>query len=504
MKHIGFAILFVCTLVLNAGGQGDIPANSVTLKAGHIPKKVLIDTLEKVLDIHFSYNPVLLNANDTIHADFENKLLEDVFKTIIAETEMKYEILDRQVVFFQSSLPPKRADSSGVFTVSGMVLDKSEQAPVPYCNISFEGLALGTMTNMEGRFSMKIPKNLQHDTLVFSSLGYETLYMPVQDFSDSTRTIKLRIVSYKIKIVDVFSYKPEFIFEQYEKNLRDNYEHENVLLTAFYRELTKENDSYTNISEAVVNILKAPYNHHGDDAVRLVKGRKAADAKPVSDIRFTLMGGPYYITKLDVVKNNESFLNAEFREFYSYNFDRVTLINNRPAAVVHFNPVYNLRDILFEGTLYFDTETWALVRVEFEYTREGLKEARESLIHRKPLYIKATPRELRYVVQYKQVNGKWYFRSARSMFEIRIKDRKKRERKDFLSTSEIIITQIEKGNIEHFNRKETFRSNEIFTEKIKQYDQSFWENYNVIEPEEDLVKALRNFDNNDLVVRYRN
>nr|MDA3817784.1 hypothetical protein [Prolixibacteraceae bacterium] len=104
----------------------------------------------------------------------------------------------------------------------------------------------------------------------------------------------------------------------------------------------------------------------------------------------------------------------------------------------------------------------------------------------------------------KQVNGKWYFRSARSMFEIRIKDRKKRERKDFLSTSEIIITQIEKGNIEHFNRKETFRSNEIFTEKIKQYDQSFWENYNVIEPEEDLVKALRNFDNNDLVVRYRN
>jgi hypothetical protein len=504
MKHSGFFILLVCTLALKAGAQTDVMTNRVSLKTENISKKELLDTLGQMLNIHFSYNPVSLNANDTIQADFEGELFGDILNKISTGTNLDYKVTGRQVIFFNQSSPGEKPDTPDMLTVNGLVLDQSEQKPIAYCNVSFKGLTIGTMTNMEGRFSLKIPRKLQTDTLVFSSLGYEMLHLPVQHFSDTSRTIQLQNISYKIKTVDVYNYKPELIFEKFEENLDKNYEREDVLLTAFYRELTKENESYTNISEAVVNILKAPYNRNGKDAVRLVKGRKAADAKPVSDIRFTLMGGPYYITKLDVVKNNESFLNAEFRKFYSYKFDRVTLINNRPAAIVQFKPVYNLRDILFEGTLYFDTETWALARVEFEYTRAGLKETRDALIHKKPLHIKATPRELKYVVQYKQANDKWYFRSARSIFEIRIKDRKNRERKDFLSTSEIITTQIEKGNIEHFDRKETFRPNEIFTEEIKNYDQSFWENYNVIEPEDELVKALRNLDENDLVVRYRN
>ncbi|HKK81378.1 MAG TPA: carboxypeptidase-like regulatory domain-containing protein [Prolixibacteraceae bacterium] len=504
MKHIGFVILMVCTLALKAWAQTDVMTSRVNLHAENLSKKELLDTLGKMLDIHFSYNPVQLNANDTIRANFQGKLFSEILNKTTAGTELEYKVTGRQVVFFNQPKPQKKADTPDFFTVSGLVLDQSEQNPIAYCNVSFEGQAIGTITNMEGRFLLKIPRKLRNDTLAFSSLGFETLYTPVRHFSDTTRTVKLHNISYKIKTVDVFNYNPDFIFKKFEENFEENYEHESAMLTAFYRELTKENDYYTNISEAVVNILKAPYNHHRDDAVKLVKGRKAAYSKPISDIRFTLMGGPYYITKLDVVKNNESFLNAEFREFYSYKFDRVTLISNKPTAVVHFKPVYNLRDILFEGTLYFDTKTWALTRVEFEYTRAGLKEARNALIHKKPRHIKATPRELKYIVQYKQVNDKWYFRSARSMFEIRLKDRKKRERKDFVSSSEIMITKIEKGNIVHFDRKETFRSNEIFTEEIKKYDQSFWENYNVIEPEEDLVKALKNFNKNDLVVRYRN
>ena len=46
-----------------------------------------------------------------------------------------------------------------------------------------------------------------------------------------------------------------------------------------------------------------------------------------------------------------------------------------------------------------------------------------------------------------------------------------------------------------FSKKDVFKSNEIFTDKIVSYDKSFWENFNVIQPEEKLVKALKDFDN---------
>ncbi|MDA3879518.1 MAG: carboxypeptidase-like regulatory domain-containing protein [Prolixibacteraceae bacterium] len=502
-KHF-ISIFFVLCFTASGSYAGEeILMHYVSIKADSITKADLLDTLSARYNIHFSYNPELLKANKRVSINIENMPLYYVLNGLIPDEIMAIRSVNTQVIFYPTQKQPPESKTNKYITISGKIVEEERELPVPYCNITIVGKALGTMSNNNGRFSVLIPDSLVNDTLAFSCMGYQIEYLPMAQAQLATVTVYLKPRTYNLKTIDIVRYEPEKIFAGFDKNFDDNYESEYTLFSAFYRELTTENDKYTNISEAVLKIMKAPYkSDFRDDLVKFIKGRKGTGISPVSDIRFTLMGGPYYITKLDVVKNNESFMKAENRHLYNYKYESTMLVNNRKTAVVSFSPVYSLRDILFEGTLYFDVETWGISRVEFNYTRQGLREARHTLIQKKPQHVRVIPEKLEYVVQYKYLDGKWYLQSARSFFDIQINNRETREKTKFKSTSEILTTGIEKGNYEKISRHEIFRRHEIFTDKISTYDPSFWDKYNVVEPEEDLTNALKNFNEQNLVVTY--
>ena len=44
------------------------------------------------------------------------------------------------------------------------------------------------------------------------------------------------------------------------------------------------------------------------------------------------------------------------------------------------------------------------------------------------------------------------------------------------------------------------KSNEIFNDKIEDYDEAFWKNYNLIQPEVELINALKTFKEQNLVI----
>ncbi|HPR33325.1 MAG TPA: hypothetical protein PLK12_14595, partial [Prolixibacteraceae bacterium] len=108
--------------------------------------------------------------------------------------------------------------------------------------------------------------------------------------------------------------------------------------------------------------------------------------------------------------------------------------------------------------------------------------------------------ELNYCVQYKRVDGKWHMNTARSTIKIRLTNREKKEKTRFQSTAEILTTNIEKGDLVRFSRKDIFKPNEFFTEKITEYDPGFWSHYNVIQPEDELEQALKNFQDHDRII----
>lgn len=504
MKLIRIHILSLFLLLAfysNAQSGNNTLNLEISFKADSISKSALLDSLSRIYNIHFSYNPELLNAQNKVQINFADQPLFSVLKEIINPVILNFKALENQVIIYPVQ-PEESAEIVHPFKIiRGLVVDERKENPIPYCNIGILGKAVGTMTNLNGQFVINIPEKYKADTLSFSSIGFEAFYIPMKNFTYDPITISLNKKNYQLKTIDIIKYNPENVLDMVNRNLTKNYYNDFTLLTTFYREIIQENSEYTDISEAVLQIMKAPYSKEtSEDHVKFLKGRKGSVSKPFNDIRFRLKGGPYYITKLDIVKNNESFINPEFRHLYIYEFDKKILIDDRETAIINFTPINNLRDILYEGKIFVDIETWAISRVEFHYTKQGLKEARHTLIQKEPKHCKAIPTELNYSVQYKFIDQKWVLLSARSFLKININNKEQKLRTKFHSIAEILTTNIETGNFQHFTKQEIFRSNEIFTDKIVSYDQLFWQNYNIIQPEDELINALKNFTNQNLVI----
>lgn len=61
--------------------------------------------------------------------------------------------------------------------VSGQVVSAEDNQPLPGVNLSIEGTSTGTITDVEGNYSLNVPDGT--DTLVFSFIGYTTVEVPI-------------------------------------------------------------------------------------------------------------------------------------------------------------------------------------------------------------------------------------------------------------------------------------------------------------------------------------
>jgi hypothetical protein len=75
-----------------------------------------------------------------------------------------------------------------------------------------------------------------------------------------------------------------------------------------------------------------------------------------------------------------------------------------------------------------------------------------------------------------------------------VKSKKDKLNATFHSVSDLLITDFKPDDGTHFKRDEVFNAKDIFTETIRNYDEDFWGNYNIIKPSEDLRNALRNYN----------
>lgn len=76
--------------------------------------------------------------------------------------------------------------------INGRVLNQTDGSPIPYANIGIMRSSVGTISNTDGTFTIRIPEKLKSDTLLFSALGYGRKLIPIRFLnSDQPHTIWL-------------------------------------------------------------------------------------------------------------------------------------------------------------------------------------------------------------------------------------------------------------------------------------------------------------------------
>ena len=477
-----FLILLLSSFVRLSAQERVEPLNRrISIKMDSTTVETFLEKLVADNELFFSYNPDLLPAGK-LNFSIVDLPLGEVLKGLLPDSLFKVTLVDRQLIITRVEPKP--------FKITGRVVEKDGKTPVVYASVTVEGEYIGTMTNREGNFDLNIPYPLRNNNLIFSSVGYRQRTLSRKEV-EKEPVIRLHSESVNLREIQVKPADPLAILRQFRNNIRNNYIDEPQLMVTFYRETARQDGVYIGIWEAAMEILKSTYTNNGPDRVRFLKGRKADLNRKPKEVMLKVQGGPWGINSLDVVKNLETFLSPEYENLYKYRFDQPEIIGGRVTWIIHFERLTDTDFPCFNGRVLIDADSYALVGADYSYDKKSLKINGESFIQREPFGFNTRPEIAEYSVQYRLLNGKWQFYSAHTDVLFRVKQKKK-FKTEFRNVTDVLVTQqYAFPKKARFGPDGIFHEKDIFSEKIGPYDKEFWGNYNVIRPDEDLSKAIK-------------
>ncbi len=379
------------------------------------------------------------------------------------------------------------------FTISGIVKNKSNNKKMEYVNVSVPGTGIGTVTNEDGEFSLKISESANAKNIEFSYIGFTNTRIPLNGTNVLNETFFMSPKPKELPEVVVRSWDPKRLVEEAVSKIPKNYSKNPNLLTGFYRETAKKGKTYINVAEAVVQIYKSSYNEDiNSDKVQILKGRKLLSTKKSDTLAVKLLGGPNLSVLADIVKNPDVMLESESLGHFKYTMSETTLINDRVHFVVLFEPLeVNLPYALYFGKFYIDAETLSFTRAEFSLDMRDRTKATQMILRKKPAGLRFKPEEVSYLVSYKERNGVTYLNYIRNEIKFKCDWKRRLFATNYEVMSEMVVTDNEVQNAGSISRKDEFNMNNSLSDKVMNfYDEDFWGAYNIIEPSESLESAV--------------
>ncbi len=373
----------------------------------------------------------------------------------------------------------------------GVLRDAAQQDPLIFANIVLKGTNIATITNSDGEFTLKIPKASSANTIVFSHIGYTTKEMNVSALQKERNAIYLSRESVNLDEINIYPYDADFLVRHILANASKNYSIDANMMKGFYRETIKRNRSYVGIAEAVVDIYKAGYQDLKSDQIQIYKGRKTEDPTKMDTLVFKLQGGPSTVLLFDIIKSPGALLSPAYIDEYNFEIENVVMIDGKPHFVVAFTQIPESEYPLYNGKYYIETNNLALTSAEFSLNLEDVTTATNSLIRKKPIGLKVTAKQVNYLVQYREQDGKWFFSYARGEMVLKFDWKKRLFNTTYSAMMEVAITDRMAADSERFKRAERFKQNQIFAEEVAPFgDEDFWGHHNTIEPDESIQAAI--------------
>ena len=378
--------------------------------------------------------------------------------------------------------------------IKGLVIDSRTRRPLPYSNIFLVNKSTGTMSNTSGRFELKTAPDEYNDTLGVSFIGYKLFKVPLAAVDTGILIIRLSSEKVQIKEIIVKPLDPIYILTKTIEQIPVNYDKKAAVFTAFFRESTWRDNQNISISETVVNIYKESYTSMREDQIKIFKGRKGNNTEEKELYDFVVQGGLYNTLQLDIVKNLPTFLDADYFALYEYQIEKIITHFDRPTYVIAFDQREGVKYPCYNGKVYIDVESLAIVGASFKLSDKGMKYATGIYIKKSPKRLGVRPISAKYEVYYRAYHGKWNLSNVRSNILIRVRRKKGKQQdkfnSDFESTSEFVVTNKDTANIARFRFNEISKPKDVLVDQIGETDQDFWGSENVISPDEPIEKTI--------------
>ena len=138
---------------------------TITLKNQSI--RQALKEIERLSDYKFFYNNDLSSLDKVVTLSAKDESIESVMSKLLAGTDISYKQDNNNlIVLTLKATSPKQSNNDQ--KIKGTVVDETKQ-PVIGANIVVEGTTNGTITDLDGNFSLQVPENAE---LRVSYIGY--------------------------------------------------------------------------------------------------------------------------------------------------------------------------------------------------------------------------------------------------------------------------------------------------------------------------------------------
>ncbi|MDR3267740.1 MAG: SusC/RagA family TonB-linked outer membrane protein, partial [Tannerella sp.] len=150
----------------------------------------VLETIENETEFNFYYNSKLVDTNRLVSVSVKNKHVYDVLNQLFNGHDVAYKVVDRDIILTASErdgTPGTNGVMQNRISVSGIVTDVAGE-PVIGANIVEKGTTNGTITNVDGAFTLSVSTQA---TLQISFIGYITQEISALSGGGSPLIIKL-------------------------------------------------------------------------------------------------------------------------------------------------------------------------------------------------------------------------------------------------------------------------------------------------------------------------
>ena len=145
-------LLVLQTFQVTAKGYSQ---ENITLKMKNVTFAEVVKEIERQSKVTFLYNHDYVRELDRLNPDYSNLNLQEVLDHILTGTNLEYKLIDNTVVI--TAKQGQDQFEQEIQTIKGKVVDVQGHT-LPGVTVVIKGTNLGVATDMDGRFSIQVPR----------------------------------------------------------------------------------------------------------------------------------------------------------------------------------------------------------------------------------------------------------------------------------------------------------------------------------------------------------
>ncbi|HZL08694.1 MAG TPA: carboxypeptidase-like regulatory domain-containing protein [Prolixibacteraceae bacterium] len=365
---------------------------------------------------------------------------------------------------------------AGIATLKGKVIDQETKEGIAFVSIGIQGTFLGTATNPEGNFEIRIPEGNQSENLYFSAIGFKNVSFPISDFLKRPNIlIELSPQSYHIEEIDVAAESRvlQRILRTASERIPQNYLSGPMNLRMYFEERKSTDNEASHTTKTIVDLYdtKGYADPSWSDAFKNRSYQIAETQRETPTVAFRDASNNLdELLEMDVARLSNTILNPSLLNDFSLKLEAKTRLNGDSVWIISYDALKldlahtgSFYPTSLRGKIYISFTDYAVLRNEIKLTeKKSNPQGRSLAVNSNPL----TNTQMNVTSGYKKVDGKSVLASIDS-------------EKQYTSSEKQLIYESEKVVVLNVETKQTRKINgrDYFAEAKS--NESFWQNFAV-------------------------